>query len=203
MKYSLSIPLVSLLAFLTGCETQQLTLQDHGEQLAPALGADASDLQLLSYCQFQIVEPLQEPDPVAIPGILALSDSQFYLMTDFGSSSQSNYKIEIPIEDMEGISNLSSQVQFTHDRLVMVLWLNKAPSKTETEAKYATVSQLFAEKNVPEVAALREYRLRSSNPRWDSQLSNAGRYSPNMPSMGGFKGPSSPRMGGTPVASTR
>lgn len=175
---ALTLPLLFLsLVLLSGCTTQQLSLTEHGEQFAPALGAEPSELKFLSYCDFRRVhryKPLSNP---RTQGIVALSDTHFYLMTD--EVRRPNYTIEVPIKAMEGIAKLPSKFQLKYDGTVMEIRLNKTLSKQRNLERYNQVYRLFAQNSVPEIAAAAEFPTRrSSGSRWRnvSSSNGVGRY---------------------------
>ena len=158
MKPILLFPLLGVLLLLVGCESQSLTLEKHGQELAPALGAEVAELAFLSECQFQLVEAGKSASNRPQRGVLAMSDSHFYLVTAAADRSQQSYKITIPIQDMEGISKLPSQFHLKYQGEVMVFWLREADSKADTQEKYATVYTLFENRNVVEMASTQEYQ---------------------------------------------
>ena len=197
MKTLILLRLLIITILLTGCETQQLTLEEHAEEMAPSLGADASDLKFLSYCQFQLLDTSSDSVNPVKPGVLALSDSHFYLMTEAANRSQANYRITIPIQEMESISKCPSQFHLMHNGELMVFWLKEASSQALTQEKYETVYQLFSKNQVPEIAAVDEYRLPMHSWGKNNSPKRGGSYIPGVRLSGAYGATQNSRVNGT------
>ena len=178
---------ISLL-LVSGCTMHQLSVHEHGEQWAPALGAEASELTFLSYCDFRRVHKYKPLRNSRTQGVVAFSDTHFYLRTH--QASRPNYTIEVPIKELEGVAKLNSRFQLKHEGTVMEIRLNKTFSKQENVENYDLVYQLLAQNSVPEIAAATELATRRSNrSRWRNVSTSNG--------VGRYQGISRVGMGGT------
>ena len=153
----LIILFLSLAVFFTlGCESDTYSINEQRDELAPAVGVDPAELQFLSDCQFQLVKTQDGSTGPVKQGIVALSEREFFLMT--GDVTKDNYRIAIPMADLEGVSKLADQFHLTYKGEVMVFWLRDAATDDLTEDKYDSVYQALANHQVPLVAATDSYQ---------------------------------------------
>ena len=132
-----------------------------------------------------------------------MSDSHFYLVTDAPDRSEQNYKITIPIKDMEGISKLPSQFHLKYQGEVMVFWLREADSKANTQEKYATVYTLFETHGVADLASTQEYQKPLYS--WDrnNNAPRGGSYIPGVRLSAAYGAVQNSRTSGTQVTGIR
>lgn len=168
-----------LLFLLSGCESDSYSSNDRVQDLAPALGAQSSELAFVSECQFQLVESEDNGSGPVKLGLLGLSDSELILVTEVDGRAQSSHRIAIPIEDLESVAQLEDQFHLTYQGEVMVFWLKAGASDSLTRSNYETVYKVLASHQVPVVAAATEYQVPLHS--WDGNTTTGRGGSYNIP----------------------
>lgn len=176
-KKVLQASVIVVAIFQFGCDAKYLTVEKHAKLIAPALKVKESDVKFLSYCESRAMKEIPNNNIVAMPGIVALTDTHFYILSRNEERVKSQGIVRIPISEMESLSTASSQFHLKHKGLILLIWLNEAPSKKLTEQKYETVSQLFAQNGVSIFEADQEYQIAKFSTRRRNLNFNSGFYS--------------------------
>jgi len=174
-KTALQVFVVAI--FLLGCDAKYLTVDKHAKHVAPVLKVKESDVKFLSYCDYRAAREFPDNEIAASKGIVALTDSHFYIMSRNQKQVETYGIVRIPIDEMEAISISPSQFHLKHKKYRMVVWLNEASSYKLTEQMYDTVNQLFADNGVPIYEVDKEYEIAKFSQRRRNTGYNSGFYS--------------------------
>ena len=158
MKEILQILSALMALFLAGCATQQLSVEKHGEKLAPRLSVKESEIQFLSYGDFIAQFDNLDRRIVAERGIIALTESDLRLQARNSRYPFSKELTTIPFHEMEGVSKIASQIHIKHGEEEIVLEFNRRSSPYYNAKDPETVFQFLASRGIPvyEVAELIE-----------------------------------------------
>lgn len=176
----IAVGILCLLSVLwAGCEPEHLSVEKHAELIAPVLQVEPSDIKLLSYCDYRAGREFFGHKVITSKGILALTDSHIYLMSRNREQFQSGGIVRVPIQDISSLAVEPSQFHLNHNGLLVLIWLNKAPSKQRTQAKYDTVARLFEDQGVSLIEMTQKYEIVKigSRSRYSSSRFNSGFYS--------------------------
>ena len=152
--------LSTLLAILlSGCVSQQLSVEKHGRKMAPRLSVNESEIQFLGYGNF--IAQFEDLDKriVAEKGIIALTESDLRLETRHYRYLFSKELTTIPFHEMEGVSKIASQIHIKHEGDDIVLEFNPGSSAYAHSKESETVFQWLAGRGIPvyEVAELKRF----------------------------------------------
>ena len=87
------LSLTSLLALLIiGCDSEYLTLEEHAKVIAPIIQVDASEVKMLSFCDYRSMREISGQKIIASPGIVAMTDSHFYIMSRYQDRLRARYR---------------------------------------------------------------------------------------------------------------
>ena len=180
---------LALLLFLWGC-SYPLVIQHGGQtQVAPVLGVEESDIRFLRYAFFMNTPPDESVDTTR--GIVALTDSDLFLIEGNLRTMTSSTETRIPISDMEGLF-LSDQIQLKLGESGMVIWVVTSDPKLDLPGLDHLHDLLNAE-GIPAWQCEQEYALRelrsNTNGRNLDTPPNFGQMQPIRTTGGGLTTP--------------
>ncbi len=144
---------------LSGCVSQQLSVEKHGRKLAPRLSVNESEIQFVSYAAF--IAKLDNPNRrfITQKGIIALTESDLRLETRHFKYLFSKELTTIPFHEMEGVSLIASQIHIKRGEEEIVLEFNPGSSAYTHSKASESVFQWLAGRGIPvyEVAELTEF----------------------------------------------
>jgi len=172
MKKFFQILFALMAVLLGGCATHQLSVDKHGERLAPRLGTKESEIQFLSYGDFIAHFDNLDRRIVVEKGIIALTKSDLRLETRHHRYLFSKELTTFPFHEMEGVSIIASQIHIKRGGKEIVLEFNPRSSAYDNSKESETVFQLLASRGIPvyEVAEVTEF------PRFTRPLGVGSRY---------------------------
>lgn len=178
MNRILLVPSFLILMFFIGFDSEHLNLADHAKIIAPIIRVDESEVKLLSYCDYRAMKEFTEKKILASQGIVAMNDSHFYIMSRYQDRVKTQGIVRIPIREIESLSTSPAHFHIKHQGLIMFVWLNEARSRELTEENHNTVSQLFAQNDVPTSEGNETYEIaklpNKGNKRFNSGFYNSG-----------------------------
>lgn len=157
MKRISVIPLIHLLLLFGGCTLHELSVNQHGKQLAPTLGVDETDIQIVSRCEYGIVNNPSSEGYRARKATLAVTDSDLFFMTRHKRYLFSKDVSTLPVNELEGVALLNSQIQLQFRGQTMVLQLSDVPSPQRTQEKCEELYRSFLALGVPSYEATVSY----------------------------------------------
>ncbi|MCB1123961.1 MAG: hypothetical protein KJT03_20575 [Verrucomicrobiae bacterium] len=120
MKFPLPLLLTTLI-ILTGCANQPLSLDQDGPQLAPTLGTEAADIRFINHCIFTTVDESVSKASLEKKGIIALTDTDLFLVKGNLSSAGPDDVQQIPITSIDGIASLLSHLQIKYQDQILIV----------------------------------------------------------------------------------
>ena len=158
-------PLFLISLFLSACDYHELSLNQDADLMAPKLGVESSEIRFLSYSDFQARIEHKNRKVTAFNGVVALTDSELLLQTRHKKHLFSNDVVAIPIQEMDGVCLIDSQVHVKHGEEEIVLDFDANSSKDFAASDSFELVQRLAKFGVPpftgaEVAEFKERRNR-------------------------------------------
>ena len=142
--------LFALLAILfSGCDSLQLSADRHGKKLASRLGTNESEIRVLSYGDFIAKIENRNRKYVVKRGIIALTDSDLRLESRHISYLFSKELTVIPLQEMEGVSKIGSQIHIKHGEEEIVLEFDLGSSLYADAKDSETAYQWLASRGIP------------------------------------------------------
>lgn len=134
--------------FLVGCSLHELSVDHDAKQLAPTLGVKATDIKFVSYCDWGTAGIGQDGFR-AQKGIIAVTDGEFHFMTRHKEYLFSKEASTLPSDRVQGVSLKDDQIQLKGYEMVLILQLDDASTRTETQEKYEDLFQAILAMGVP------------------------------------------------------
>ena len=123
LKYLPYLLLVPLCMILQGCQLTQLTVEEHGQEWAPALGIDPSNMRYINHAGFATVDRSDSKRPDIQQGVVILTNQAVILAEESPDASDSVLIKSIPISDIQGVGLIPNQVQLHHEDQVTLVRL--------------------------------------------------------------------------------
>ena len=118
---SLLIPLAVVFSLILGaCTLREISLEEHGPDLAPNLGVNEEQLQFLSYCGYRTVDEDHRQFEYTHPGIVTMTGEEIVILAGDIDSTTLKEILRIPFQKSE-VSQLGDHVQIRHGDNVTVI----------------------------------------------------------------------------------
>ncbi len=144
------IPSVLFAILLSGCFSQQLSVDRHGKKLASRLGTKESEIKFLSYGDFIAKIEIRNRKYVVKRGIIALTDSDLRLESRQHIRHLFSKELTvIPLQEMEGVSKIGSQIHIKHGEEEIVLEFDLGSSLYADAKDSETAYQWLASRGIP------------------------------------------------------
>ncbi len=167
------VGLVFVSLLLSGCASHQLHRQ--ANRLIYSEGIEQSDFQLLSYCEFRVPENPREQRIWTSKGIVALTNSDLYLISLNQKHLFSNDLLTIPIGEFDGIALQSTYIQLKYEEDVIIIQLEPGQSQAETDQARDKLVSVFVRNQVPEYLPSTVYQVVGATERRRANFDHSAR----------------------------